>query len=116
MPPKKIKNKLDMSPFKTDQMLNKPIEKSVYRKTSSTITYILIGLLALSFVLNIYLAVRDCDSDTMELLDQCSESVASGQEQLNTCTTDLAASQASYVQCLQNAATGMTAGSQDPID
>lgn len=111
MPPKKNNLNLTPPPSETAPMFNKPI---VYRKDSSATTYILIGLLALSFVLNIYLAVRDCDSDTMELL-QCSESVASGQEQLSTCTTDLAASQASYVQCLQNAAVGMT-GSQDTND
>lgn len=89
--------KLDFEPTEAKKASNKRA-----RKNPSTLTITLVIFIVISFSLNIYFVMRDCDNDVMEQLDQCSESLAMSQEQLDICSTNLQTSNQQIVQCLLN--------------
>ena len=103
----KTKRYLDFEPVEPkegerSQLIKRRTKKSEQSSNISGVTIILIICIAISFSLNIYLGMRDCDNDAMQQLDQCSDSLTMSQEQLDTCSTNLQLSNQQVVECLLN--------------
>lgn len=84
---------------------NAPDSKAPEKKNRRNVSIILLLFLAISFGLNIYLGLAPADCDRAEVLDQlnqCSESLALGQEQLDDCVRDLRTANYQVVECLLN--------------
>lgn len=100
----RTKKKLDFEPTEAKKASNKRGTRA--RELRNKITPLslisLVIFIVISFSLNIYLVMRDCDNDVMEQLEQCSESLAMSQEQLDICSTNLQTSNQQIVQCLLN--------------